>query len=241
MTTIKTALGLMALAAGVAACGSTAPAASGKPPALPVTATVSAACNPHNPIPPKVQPKTPKADSCWAGNFYVGNGSLHNKELIYVDKMANYSLFQLTPQLIRTDPAKATFIKKVAALYLTTKAQEQIFPVIDAEAKAGDTLVNSTKNPQDPTGLITNYPYVLTGGVSSIPSSSPPPTFKVGSSAMVGECINKQVYAVGSNNLPVAGINGYLGNLEWTDQLVKTSNGWQVNILDGAIHGVTSC
>lgn len=241
MTSSKTALALMAVAAGVAACGSTN-AAKPQPVSSPVAATtVSAACNPTNPIPPKGQPKTPDVNSCWAGNFYVGEGSLHNKELIYVDKMATYSLFQLTPQLIRTDPARATFIRKVAALYLTTKAQQQIFPVINAEANSGDSLVTTGKNPADPTALLTNYPTVVAGGVADIPSSTATQVFKVGSTALVGECIDKQVYAVGPNQAPVSGINGYSGNLEWTDQLVKTSNGWQVNALDIAIHEVPSC
>ena len=238
MTTIKTSVALMALSAGVAACGSTVAATSGKPPALPVTSTVSAACNPHNPVPPKTQPKTPKANLCWAGNFFVGEWSLHNKRVIFADKMANYSADQLTPQLIRTDPAKAIVVEKVLAEYATPAAQTQIQQNLNPLAKAGDTLVTTGKNPKDPTGLISTYPVILTGGVSSIPSGNNSP---VPSQAQVGECVNEQLYVVGPNNLPLPGLPGYFGDVKWTDELVKTSTGWQVSQFSVGLKEVSSC
>lgn len=241
MTSVKTSIALIALAAGVSACGSTASATSGKPPAAaPVANTTSAACNPNNPIPPKNQPKTPKANSCWAGNFYVGDGSLHNKKIIFADKMANYTVDQLTPQLIRNDLAKAVVAEKVLAEYATPAAISEVMNWVTPLAKAGDTLVQTEKNPKDPTGLLTNYPDVLVGGVSAIPSNSSAAS-NTPTQAQIGECVNHQIYMVGSNQSPLTGLNGYSGDLQWTDELVKTSVGWQVSNFSVGMKEVKSC
>lgn len=233
-------MALMALAAGVAACGSTA-AATSQPVSSSVTpTTVSAACNPNNPVPPKVQPKTPKANSCWAGNFYIGEGSRHNKRIIYADKTANYTADQLTPQLIRTDPAKAITIEKVLAKYATPSAQTQVQQDLNPLAKAGDSLVTTGKNPSNPTGLIYTYPVILTGGVSSIPSNSSAAS-NTPTQAQIGECVNEQIYIVGQNKQPLPGLPGYFGDSKWTDELVKTSNGWQVSQFSVGLKEVSSC
>lgn len=236
---VRSTLTFVAIATALAACGSTASASSTSTTLPNVTpTTVSAACNPSNPQPPKVMPKAPTADSCWAAGFYLGEGSLHNKELIWTDKQANYSVDQLTPQLIRTDPAKAQIVEKVLAEYATPTAENLEVQLISAQATAGNSLVPSGKNPSDPAGLFDTYPTIVSGGVSDIPSVTPTtaPT-----TALVGECADEQLYFVTPKNLPVTGLPGYVGPVQWTDQLTKTSTGWKVSVFGGGTHEVSSC
>lgn len=239
---IRSTLTFVAIATALAACGSTASASSTKT-TTDLTSgtptTVSAACNPATPVPPKVMPKSPTASSCWAAGFYLGEGSLHNKTLIWVDKQANYSIDQLTPQLIRTDPAKATLVEKVLAQYATPKAQNETMRYVTPLAKSGDSLVPTGKAPTDPTGLLYTYPDVLVGGISDIPQNGPSTTAPT--QAQVGECVNQQIYLVGPNNLPVAGEDGYYGYLKWTDELIKTSVGWQVDAFGIGLKETQSC
>ena len=106
MTSIKTSIALVALAAGVAACGSSTPAASTKP-----TNTQSVDYNkpgPCNDLPkmlvePKTTPPSPTADSCWANGIFVGNGSLKSKQIIFASRMADLLQYKTTSAMF-TNP-----------------------------------------------------------------------------------------------------------------------------------------
>ena len=171
-------------------------------------------------------PPQPVADNCWAGGFYLGTGSFHNRKIIYADKFANYTVDQITPQLIRTNPALAQTILKAAEQAMTPGMTKLVWDGLSSMAAKGDSTKVKGTNLADPTGLRYNYPTITSGGVSDIPQSGA--TTKIPTTATIHECANDLTYTVGANNQPVAGIAGYPGPTQWTDQLIKTANGWQV-------------
>ena len=246
----------MALAAGMAACGSTATASTKVPNTttstkVPTTAVKPAVSGPAAAPtvdcgapnqPPKNMPPKPVADNCWAGGFYLGTGSFHNRKIIYADKAGNSALFAITPQLVRTNPHAAATLEKAAAKFVTSGALGEWMPSTIQQAKAGDKLVSTGINPSDPTGLHYAYTVVLTGGVSAIPGVQPIRKFAFGSTAQVGECINNQVHVVDPAGKPVNNINGYTGWMKWTDILTKTSAGWKISRIDiGLSESKTPC
>ena len=233
----------MTLAAGVAACGSTATASSKttttavKPATSGPAAAPTVDCGAPN-QPPKNMPPQPVADNCWAGGFYLGTGSFHNRKIIYADKFANYTVDQITPQLIRTNPALAQTILKSAEQAMTPGIAKLAWAGLSSMAAKGESLVLTGKNPSDPTGMRFNYPTIVSGGVSVFSkgvSNAQDPT-----TATVRECADGEGYIVGSNNQPVPGVEGKAGFMQWTDTLIKTSIGWQVEQA-GLPKAVTSC
>ena len=188
--------------------------------------------------PPKNMPPQPVADNCWAGGFYLGTGSFHNRKIIYADKFANYTGGQITPQLIRSNPALAQTILKAAEQAMTPGMAKLVWNGLSSMASEGDSTVLTGKNPTDPTGLRFNDPTVVSGGISVF--SKDGATGKDPSKAVISECADIQEYQVGPTKAPVSGINGYTGYERWTDDLIKTSSGWQVERF-GYPTKVTSC
>lgn len=131
-----------------------------------------------------------------------------------------------TPQLIRTNPALAQTILKAAEQAMTPGMTKLVWDGLSSMAAKGDSTKVKGTNLADPTGLRYNYPTITSGGVSDIPQSGA--TTKIPTTATIHECANDLTYTVGANNQPVAGIAGYPGPTQWTDQLIKTANGWQV-------------
>ena len=244
MTHIKTSIALMTLAAGVAACGSTAtaspktPTTAVKPAVSGPTAAPTVDCGAPN-QPPKNMPPQPVADNCWAGGFYLGTGSFHNRKIIYADKFANYTLSQITPQLIRTNPALAQTILKASEQVLPVPMADTIYKGLQPYVTAGDTEVSTGKNPSDPTGLRFNYPTVVSGGVSVFSKSGTATSDPT--KAVITECVSNQEYLVGTNNSPLPGLAGYRGYVQWSDQLVKTAKAWQMSLMYIGEKEVASC
>lgn len=244
MTRIKTSIALMAVAAGLAACGSTAtvspktPTTAVKQVAVGPTTAPTVDCGAPN-QPPKNMPPQPVSDNCWAGGFYLGTGSFHNRKIIYADKFANYTLDQITPQLIRTNPKLAQTILKASTQVIPVPMANKLYNGTVPNASAGDSQVTTGKNPSDPLGLLYNYPTIVSGGVSAFAKSGS--SFKDPTTALVTECVDNQEYWVGPSGAPLSGLNGYTGYLQWTDQLVRTSSGWQMSLLGINQKEVKSC
>ena len=241
MVNAKTKLALVALAAGLTACGSTATAKAASSTASPATAPTVDCGAPNNP--PKNMPPQPVADNCWAGGFYLGTGSFHNRKLIFADKEGISSLYAITPQLVRTNPnaaatleqaatefVTAVLVSKSANQYATSSALGEWMPSTIQQANAGDSLVTTTK--VNPLGLLYNYPVILTGGVSVIPNGKLVQKFPVGSTAEVGECVDMQARVVDPSGKALNNVNGYTGWMKWADELTKTSTGWKISRVD---------
>lgn len=105
MTSSKTTVALMALAAGVAACGNTAATPAKPGTTQSVNYDKAGPCNdlPGMLTEPKTTPSTPTASSCWANGMYVGSGSLQSKQIIFAAKMAHLTHYEATSAMF-TNP-----------------------------------------------------------------------------------------------------------------------------------------
>ena len=105
MMKIRTSLAFVAVAAALAACGSTTSASSTKVTAPSIGAATAGPCNNLDLTVPKSTPSTPTAMSCWANGIYVGNGSLKSKQIIFASKMAHLMQYEATSAEF-TNPAQ---------------------------------------------------------------------------------------------------------------------------------------
>ena len=121
--TIKSTLAFVAVAAALAACGSTA-STSLEGAARPVaTMNKPGPCNdlPGMLVEPKATPATPTATSCWADGMFVGNGSLKSKQIIFASKEADLLRYEATSADF-THPTEWTAWKQQAQKYMTARA-----------------------------------------------------------------------------------------------------------------------
>lgn len=216
MTTIKTALALTALAAGVAACGSTAAATPAKP-----TNTQSVDYNkpgPCNDLPkmlvePRTTPSTPTATSCWANGLFVGNGPLQGKQIIFASKMADLLHYEATSAIF-TNPKEWASWNKEASKYADSKVVTGIGAQMAILLNKNETFaLPPSGTPVQNSGLSDTAPSECQSSVV-LAKNSPSPQ-----------------YLVGEQNVAQKGINN--GKPEtttgsWTDVIAKFGNNYKM-------------
>ena len=180
MTTIKTSIALIALAAGVAACGSTATATSTKP-----TNTQSVNYNksgPCNDLPgmltePKTTPSTPTADSCWANGIFVGSGSLKSKQIIFASRMADLFQYETTSAMF-TNPKAMNAWKAQVVKYADSKVVTGFEAQLAIGLNKNETFALPPGNPIQNSGLVQSQAHECRSSVV-LDKSSPTPQYLV--------------------------------------------------------------
>lgn len=215
MTSVKTSIALVALAAGVAACGSTA-AASTKP-----TNTQSVNYNkrgPCNDLPgmltePKTTPPTPTADSCWANGLYVGSGSLQSKQIVFASKMADLLHYETTSAMFTNPKAWAAWnaqVSKYADSKVVTGMGAQMAILLN---KNETFALPPSGTPVQNSGLADTAPSECQSSVV-LAKNSPSPQFLVGEQNVAQKGI--------SNGKPETTTSS------WTDVIAKFGNNYKI-------------
>lgn len=228
MTSIKTSIALIALAAGVAACGSTATAASTKPVGTQsVNYNTAGPCNdlPGMLTEPKTTPPTPTADSCWANGLYVGSGSLQSKQIVFASKMADLMQYEATSALFTNPKAWAAW-KAKAGEFIDQAG------ITNAEAELARLLNKNTifslppGNPVQNSGLAKTTPSECQSSVI-IAKQSPSPQYLVGEQNVTQKSVT----------------NGKLStsSLSWTDVISKVGNNYVLVHILGSSSQVPPC
>ena len=88
--------------------------------------------------PPKVMPIIPKANSCWAGGFYLGNGSFTSRIGSWAEQQVGTSV----KQFVKANPSAAKTVSTAVTQYETPGSQRQ---VLSAVQTAWSTLVDPVK------------------------------------------------------------------------------------------------
>ena len=228
MTTIKTSVALMALAAGVAACGSTTTASS-------KVATTTGSINYNKPGPcndlpkmlvePKTTPPIPTADSCWANGMYVGSGSLTSKKIIFAAKMADLMQYEATSALFTNPKAWAAW-KAKAGQFIDQAG------ITNAEAELARLLNKNTIFSLPPGNPVQN-----SGLAKTAPSECQ-------SSVIVAKQSPSPQYLVGEQNVTQKSVtNGKLStsSLSWTDVMSKVGNNYVLVHILGSSSQVPPC
>ena len=179
MTSIKTSIALIALAAGVAACGSTAAAAPKAANTQSVNYNKSGPCNdlPKMLVEPKTTPATPTAASCWANGIFVGSGSLKSKQIIFASRMADLLQYETTSAMF-TNPKAMTAWKAEVVKYADPKVVTGFEAQLAIGLNKNETFALPPGNPIQNSGLVQSQAHECQSSVV-LDKSAPTPQYLV--------------------------------------------------------------
>lgn len=219
MSKVKTSVALIAIAAGVASCGSTAAATPAKP-----TNTQSVDYNKPGPcndlpkmlVPPKNgTPPTPTATSCWANGMYVGSGSMQSKQIIFDSKMADLLHYETTSAMFTNPKAWAAWNAE-ASKYADSKVVTGIGAQMAILLAKHQTFSLPPGNTVQNSGLAMTAPSECQSSAVVV-KSEPSPEYLVTEQNVVEKNVTN-----GKTNSPSGSYTDVLANFNGTYKLLGT-------------------